>query len=90
VADDTLPSTFDALIYDAVCAVVINAEELTHDALFAVNGTKLMEDAVSALVATDALSDEDAHEALNAYAALSDEDAHDALICSTCGYKLGA
>ena len=59
----------DDVIYDAVCAVVINADELTHDADIAVVGTNPTLLAVNELIAQEAVSALDA-EIL--------DDAHDA------------
>ena len=58
----TVPLTLLPKIYEAVLAVVINTEALTHDAEVVDVGTKFIELAVADVVATDELNDELAQE----------------------------
>ena len=57
------PAILDAYTYEAVWAVVMNADAEIHDALVAVNGTKLMAYAVPAFVENEELIELDAQDA---------------------------
>jgi len=82
-AEVTFPLTLLPKIYDAVCAVVMNAEALTHDAELAVNDCVAFIDCVAYNACVDEATvpfilDANTYEAVSAVVIFADADTHDA------------